>query len=110
MALINCPECTSKISNSALNCPKCGVQIRKPRRGFFGMLLKWIFIAFNIFMLISMFKYFADIGEMTHSTDSDAAKVGATIGATIGTGLLLSIWGFCDIILGILVLLTRPKS
>lgn len=110
MALINCPECASEVSNSALKCPKCGVQLRKPRRGFFGTLIKWIFIAFNILMLISMFQYFASIGELTNAADSEAARTGTAIGATIGIGMLISVWGFGDIILGILVLLTRPKS
>ncbi|WP_140308924.1 zinc ribbon domain-containing protein, partial [Vibrio parahaemolyticus] len=27
MALINCPECETEVSDSALKCPKCGVQL-----------------------------------------------------------------------------------
>jgi len=27
MALINCPECTSEISDKAPSCPKCGAPI-----------------------------------------------------------------------------------
>lgn len=33
----------------------------------------------------------------------------AAIGGTIGTGVLISFWGFGDLILGLLVLFTRPK-
>jgi len=109
MALINCPECSAEVSNSALKCPKCGVQLRKPKRGFFGKLIKWGFIGFNILMLVWLFSYMGSIGEITNATSSNAEKTGAAIGGAIGTGMLISVWGFGDIILGLFVLLTRPK-
>ncbi|MEC9377128.1 MAG: zinc-ribbon domain-containing protein, partial [Candidatus Neomarinimicrobiota bacterium] len=28
MPIINCPECSSEVSDSALKCPSCGVQLR----------------------------------------------------------------------------------
>jgi predicted amidophosphoribosyltransferase len=55
MALVSCPECLKEISDSALRCPSCGKQIKKLRRSFFGKLIKWIFIIFNIFMIYSVF-------------------------------------------------------
>lgn len=110
MALINCPECSAQVSDSALKCPKCGVQLRKPKRGFFGKLIKWSFIVFNILMIFWLFSYFGSVGEITNATGSDAGKAGAAIGGAIGTGMLLSVWVFGDIILGLFVLLTRPKA
>lgn len=109
MALINCPECSSEVSDSALKCPKCGVQLRKPTRGPFGKLMKWLFIGFNIIMVILLFSYFGSVSEFTSSAGSDAEKAGAAIGATLGTGMLMGIWVLGDIILGLFVLLTRPK-
>ncbi len=61
-------------------------------------------------MLYWLISYFASIGEITSGANSEAEKAGAAIGATIGTGMLVAFWGFGDVILGILVLLTRPKS
>ncbi len=110
MALINCPECTSEVSDSALKCPKCGVQLRKPTRGFFGKLFKFLFVVFNIIMAIWLFSYWNDISHMNDGITSDAGKTGAAIGATLGTGVLLSLWFFGDVILGLFVLFTRPKS
>lgn len=110
MALITCPECDNQVSDSALKCPKCGVQLRKPTRGFFGSLVKFLFIAFNVVMVIWLFTYFSSIGEMSANLSSNAEKTGAAIGATIGTGMLLSLWAFGDIILGLFVLFTRPKA
>lgn len=110
MALINCPECSNEVSDAALKCPKCGVQLRKPKRGVFGKLVKWLFVGFNIIMVIWLFSYFGSVSELTNSAGSDAEKAGTAIGATLGTGVLMAFWVFGDIILGLFVLFTRPKS
>jgi hypothetical protein len=31
MALINCPECNKEVSDTALTCPNCGYQLKKPQ-------------------------------------------------------------------------------
>ena len=110
MALINCPECQTEVSDTALKCPKCGVQLRKLKRGFFGKLFKWSFIGFNILMVIWLFSYWGSIGDLANTAGSQAEKAGAAIGGTIGTGMLFGIWVFGDIILGLFVMFTRPKS
>lgn len=110
MAMIKCPECSADVSNSALKCPSCGVQLRKLKRGFFGKLIKWSFIGFNILMVIWLFSYWGSVGEIANTAGSEAEKAGAAIGGTIGTGMLFGVWVFGDIILGLFVLLTRPKS
>ena len=102
MALVNCVECGAKVSDKATKCIACGIQLRKPRRGPFGLIFKWIFILFNILMVYWLFKY---AGQTTNPNLSD----GAMIGAGIGISLILGFWAIGDIILGILVLFTRPK-
>ena len=47
----NCPSCTAEVSELAFDCPNCGHPIRKPKRGVFGAIIKWLFILFNIFMI-----------------------------------------------------------
>lgn len=110
MAIINCPECQNEVSNSALKCPKCGVQLRELKRGFFGNLFKWGFILFNILMVVWLFSFWGDVGSIVEEANSDAEQAGAAIGATIGTGMVFGIWVSGDIILGLLVLFSRPKS
>ena len=93
MALINCPECEAEVSDAALKCPKCGVQLRKLKRGFFGKIVKWSFIAFNIVMALWLF------GGMNAATEgmnamSDAEKAGAAIGTGLGVAMILSVWVF----------------
>ena len=109
MALVNCPECQAEVSDTALKCTKCGVQLRKPKRSFFGKIVKWGFILFNILMVVWL------VGGMTAATEgmqamSEAEQAGAAIGTGIGAMMILVIWVFGDIILGLFFLFTRPKS
>lgn len=60
-------------------------------------------------MLLWLSTYWKDVGGMVDN-GSDAERAGAAIGATLGTGMLMALWGFGDIILGLLVLFTRPKG
>ncbi|WP_036772719.1 seryl-tRNA synthetase class IIa [Photorhabdus australis] len=109
MALINCPECSNSVSDTSIKCPTCGVQLRKPKRSFFGKIIKWVFIAFNVLMAYWL------IGGMNAATEnmdqlSNAEQIGAAIGTGLGAAMILGIWLVGDIILGIFVLLTRPKA
>lgn len=100
MAMIACPECTVEVSDAAKDCPKCGVQLRKTTRGMFGKIIKWAFILFNLLMLAWVWT----AGDMTSEMEGADA-----VGGAIGTGLIFGLWVFGDIILGLFVLLTRPK-
>ena len=42
MARINCPKCSTEVSDTALRCPKCGVRLPKSKRDFGSALFKWI--------------------------------------------------------------------
>jgi hypothetical protein len=109
MALINCPECNSEVSDSALKCPSCGTQLRKPKRSFFGKLIKYSFIGFNILMAYWLV---AGTGAATEGMEamSDAEQAGTAIGAGLGMTMIFAIWFFGDVVLGLFVLFTRPKS
>lgn len=110
MALVNCPECRKDVSDSALRCPSCGKQLKKLRRSLFGMLIKWIFILFNIFMIYTLFKGIGGSGEIINHASSDAEKAGAALGAGLGLITLGTIWVIGDVIIGTIVFLTRPKG
>lgn len=110
MTLIHCPECGKEVSDSALKCPSCGQQIRKPKRTLFGKAVKWIFIIFNIFMIYCLFAGAGGSGEVIDAATTEAERAGATIGAGIGVMLLGVIWVIGDIIIGMIVFLTRPKA
>lgn len=109
MPLRNCPECEKSVSDTAFKCPNCGAKLREAKRGFFGKLIKWSFIAFNAIMALWIF---SGINNATESMAgmSGAEQVGAQIGTGIGVALVLGIWVVGDIILGLLVLFTRPKA
>jgi len=109
MALINCPECGAEVSDTAIDCPKCAVQLRKPQRSFFGKLVKWGFILFNVLMVMWMWGGMSGVSEQYNAAGSEAAQAGTAIGAGIGFFMILIIWALGDIILGLMFLFTRPK-
>ena len=74
-------------------------------RSALGKLIKWVFIAFNIAMIIWI------VGGLTAASKiqvhSVAEQAGLAIGSAIGFASLLVLWAIGDIILGILVLFSR---
>ena len=110
MAMISCPECQSDVSDAALKCPSCGVQLRKPKRTFFGKLVKYSFILFNLIMAYWIFAGLGGASEQYSELSSEAEKAGAAIGTGLGVMLIAGIWFVGDVILGLFVLFTRPKS
>ena len=84
-------------------------------RTLFGKIVKWVFIVFNVLMLIIMAVSCSASGDAIANAGAeaeyaDAATAGATIGAGLLTGSLLFIWLAGAVILGLFVLLTRRKK
>ena len=79
-------------------------------RSFFGKLIKWTFIGFNLLMLFWLVSGMMGASEVVSSASSDAEQAGAAIGTGIGMFLILTVWAIGDVLLGIFVLLTRPKG
>jgi hypothetical protein len=110
MALISCPECNGSVSDTALKCTHCGVQLRKPTRSLFGKIIKWGFIGFNLFMAFSMWVGLKAASTSIDATTSGAEHAGAAIGTGIGAALLTAVWVAGAVILGLFVMFTRPKN
>lgn len=108
MAIISCPECKNNVSDTALKCPGCGVQLRKPKRGFMGKLFKWSFIGFNALMAIWAVTGF-NAATSDYNSLSGAEQAGAAIGTGLGMAMVMVVWLIGAIILGLFVLFTRPK-
>lgn len=108
MALVSCKECSTDVSDNAYKCPSCGTQLRKLRRGPVGQIFKWLFILWNILMLIWLISGLVSVSRIDTTNAYEVA--GAAIGASIGATFIVVIWIFGDIILGLFALLTRPKA
>lgn len=108
--LVKCPECNSEVSDTALKCPHCGKQLRKPKRGFFGKIFLWLFYLFNIFMLIGLISGMNSTSELMNQATTEAQKAGTAAGAGLGMTFMLFVWAIGDIITGLLALMTRPKA
>lgn len=86
------------------------VYIEQNKRGCLGWGVLLLFLGFNGLMLVWLIQYWASVGDIASENQSEAFQVGTAIGATIGTGFLLFIWGCGSLILGIFVFLTRGKK
>lgn len=74
MSLVPCPSCSNNVSQTAMKCPSCGHQLKKPKRTFFGKLIKWIFILFNLFMIYALVKGMGGAGQVINEATSEAAQ------------------------------------
>ncbi|KIM02562.1 MAG: seryl-tRNA synthetase, class IIa [Sulfurovum sp. AS07-7] len=110
MAIVNCHECNSEVSDKATKCPKCGVVLNKPQRTIFGKIIKWTFILFNLLMLWWMIAGVGGAAVETSNLSNDAEQAGAAIGTGLGAMMVGSIWLIGTIVLGMFVLFTKPKA
>jgi len=81
------------------------IRTEKRERSIAGTLIKWAFIAFNLLMAVWVVGGLHAVSKI--QTHSAAEQIGTGIGATIGVTALLVVWALGDLILGILVLVTR---
>ncbi|WP_370931493.1 hypothetical protein [Bartonella sp. DGB1] len=77
------------------------------QRSIIGKIIKWIFIAFNILMLLWLGSVIFLTGDIISSSSDAAFQAGAVFGGAFAMGIILNVWVIGDIILGILTLLTR---
>lgn len=77
------------------------------KRSLFGKIIKWLFIIFNILMLVWLISGMSSVGDQYNMAASDAERAGTAIGASIGIGIIIFFWVGGAIILGIATLLTR---
>jgi hypothetical protein len=110
MALISCPECDAKVSDTALKCTQYGVQLRKAKRTFMGKVFKWAFILFNVLMAWWLVAGMNAASKVIDAGGSEAAQAGAAIGTGLGAMMVLIIWFIGAVVLGMFVLFTRPKT
>jgi hypothetical protein len=84
------------------------VRTEKRERSVAGKFIKWAFVGFNILMAVWIVGGLHSVSQIqTHST---AEQIASGIGATIGVTFLLTLWALGDLILGILVLVTRGNT
>lgn len=86
---------------------------RRHRRGFPGWRpFTWVILAFNVLMLAWIIGAIASHASTCHGltggalTDCEASNTGLGIAAT----LLFVFWALGDVILGVLWLITRPRT
>ncbi|RVL02490.1 hypothetical protein [Sinorhizobium meliloti] len=86
------------------------IKTTKRKRGVFGTIVWWLFLAFNGLMALWVFWAIKMAAQHAQATTDAAVQAGSVIGGTIATGLLVSLWLFGSLILGLIVALTRGKT
>ncbi len=84
------------------------IQIETRQRGFIGKIFKWLFILFNILMLVWIIAGVSNVSGIETANEYEAA--GAAIGTAIGVGMLIGLWVCGDLILGMFMFFTRGKK
>ena len=80
------------------------------KRGFFGKVFMLLFWAYNALMLFWMGSYWVEIAPRMEGAGSEAARAGTAIGATLGTGVIMSFWLVGVVILGLAAMMTRGRT
>jgi hypothetical protein len=81
------------------------VRREKRERTALGKLIKWVFVGFNIAMIIWIVAGLNAVSKI--EVHSAAEQAGRAIGSAIGFASLLTLWAIGDIILGIFVFFSR---
>jgi hypothetical protein len=84
------------------------IRTERRKRSPWGEFVKWVFIAFNVLMLLWLISALHAVSQVT--APSDAARVGHAVGSVIGISMVLALWVIGDAILGAFVLLTRGNK
>jgi hypothetical protein len=85
------------------------VQTETRRRGFFGKLWKWGFVAFNIAMAFWLLAYLGAVGDFMETAPTAAHRWAAAIHADFAIRSLFLVW-FCGaVVLGVLAWATRGQ-
>ena len=116
-AAFSCPQCGKpfrKPEPGFLICPEYGKPFRKPKRGLFGNLFQWAFILFNLAILF--FGIFNLNNQSISQPEVGSGSAGYFVYAVqglldtvFGLFFILLIWAVGNIILLLLVWLTRPR-
>ena len=80
------------------------------KRGIGGKALVGMFWTFQVLMVVWLFSVLGATSETVQGAASDAEAAGAAIGAGIGMGVILFFWVAGTVILGVMLLLTRPSK
>ncbi|AQQ02402.1 hypothetical protein B0E33_01355 [Roseibium algicola] len=86
------------------------IRTTKRKRGIFGTIMWWLFLAFNAIMLIFTGLIVYGGGSAVTNTQDAAEQAGAVIGTGIGVSIMISAWLTGSLILGLIVALTRGKE
>jgi len=85
-------------------------ETRRKRGGLTHQVFRWSFFGFNLLMVVWLVSYIASTGKLRAGAVTAADKAGLGEAVAIGGGMLLGVWLFGAVLLGLLSSLTKPKG
>lgn len=86
------------------------MRIDREKRGIFGVIALTLFLAFNFFMAFLTWASVSSAVDIVGMQETGFDKAASSIGGGAFIGVVLFLWVFGAIILGIFALLTRGKK
>jgi hypothetical protein len=78
-------------------------------RGPLGQIAKWLFIGFNLLMVLWFVFAVMATSEVAATAEGSAERAGTAIGAALGFGMIIFVWLAGALVLGLAALLTRGE-
>lgn len=110
MPSLRADEVPNFIAQDTLQPSGTQITVEKRQRGFFGKIVSIVFWGWQVVMAFWFVSYLVDISQQYGQIPSDAGRIGTTIGGTIGVSIILWVWLFGAIILGLMMFFTRGEK
>lgn len=82
----------------------------RAKGGLVHQIFRWSFFGFNLLMLVWLVSYIASTGKLKAAAASAADKATLAQAIAVGGGVVLGVWLFGAVLLGLLSSLTRPRK
>ncbi len=105
-----CPKCSTELEHEVTSCVACGYRMDFPERSAIGKALKWIFVLFNIAMIIWVLVAMGAFDPVDIDTQKQALPHGTERSTGMGVSMIVMIWLICNAVLGVLVWDTRARK
>lgn len=85
-------------------------ETRRKGGGLVHQVFRWSFYGFNLLMLVWLISYVTSSGQLRAAATTAADKSSLAEAVAVGGGMLLGVWLFGAVLLGLLSSLTKPRA
>lgn len=105
-----CPKCSTTLEDDATSCVSCGFRMNTPQRTRIGIVVKWLFVIFNIAMCSWVLVAMGIFDSVDTTSQAKALPHGTENAAGMGVSMIVMVWLICNAVFGILLWDTRTRA